>query len=105
MNRYVASVIADLEDGKTVQNYKEGGNSMTPLIRDGQRQTLEPVPDLAQIRVGDIVLCKVRGTIFTHLVKQIRRRKGQLEFLIGNNHGHVNGWSRKIYGRTVSVHW
>lgn len=94
-----------MQAGKTVENYREGGNSMTPRIRNGQKQTLVPVLDLAQVQVGDIVLCKVRGRYFTHLVKKIRNNHGSLEFQIGNNHGHVNGWTRKIFGRSVAVYW
>ena len=105
MSRYVQSVIADLQVGKTIMNYREGGNSMTPRIRNGQKQTLVPIRDLAEIKVGDIVLCKVHGSIFTHLVKGIRNNKGKTEFLIGNNHGHVNGWTKQVYGKSVDVYW
>ena len=105
MNNYVASVIADLQAGKTVENYKEGGNSMTPLIKDGQKVTLEPIPDLSAIKRGDIVLCKVRGSIMTHLVKGTRNNRGKLEFQIGNNHGHVNGWTRQVFGKVTAVYW
>jgi SOS-response transcriptional repressor LexA len=105
MSRYVDSVIADLAAGRTIQNYREGGTSMTPRIQDGQKQTLVPVPDLGAIEIGDIVLCRVRGNTFTHLVKKIRRKKGKLEFQIGNNHGHINGWTRRIFGKSVAVYW
>jgi len=105
MNRYLASVIADLQAGKTVKNYREGGNSMTPLIINGQKQTLVPIADLSEIKKGDILLCKVRGNHFTHLVKGVRNNKGKLEFLIGNNHGHVNGWTKHVYGKSVDVYW
>ncbi len=105
MNRYLESVLADLAAGKTVENYREGGNSMTPRIMNGQKQTLVPIKDPASIREGDIVLCKVRGSYFTHLVKAIRNNKGKREFLIGNNHGHVNGWTRAVCGKSVAVYW
>lgn len=105
MNKYLESVLSDLKSGKTIENYREGGNSMTPLIRNGQKQTLVPVSDLSTVKVGDIVLCKVRGRHFTHLVKKIRSNGGKLEFQIGNNHGHVNGWTRHIYAKSVAVYW
>jgi hypothetical protein len=105
MNSYVAGVVADLLAGKRVENYKEGGNSMTPLIRNGQKVTLEPIADLSAIARGDIVLCKVRGNTYTHLVKQIRNNKGKYEFLIGNNHGHINGWTRQVFGKCTAVYW
>jgi SOS-response transcriptional repressor LexA len=105
MNAYLSSVLADLQAGRTVENYREGGNSMTPRIRNGQKQTLVPILDLTQVKVGDIVLCKVRGNYFTHLVKKIRNNRGRLEFQIGNNHGHINGWTRQLFGKTVDVYW
>ena len=105
MNSYVRSVIGDLQMGKTVRNYKEGGNSMTPLIYDGQKVTLVPISDLKTVERGDIVLCKVRGNTFTHKVKQIRNNRGKLEFLIENNHGHVNGWTRQVFGKCVDIYW
>jgi hypothetical protein len=102
---YVESVIADLQAGKTVFNYKEGGKSMEPKIMDGQLQTLIPIPDLSQIKKKDIVLCKVHGNIYTHLVKATRRNGNRWEFLIGNNHGHINGWTSLVYGKSVARYW
>jgi hypothetical protein len=51
--------------------------------------------------VGDIVLCKVRGAEYLHLVKAIQGSR----FQIGNNRGHVNGWvgPNAIFGRLVRV--
>ncbi len=74
---------------------------MTPLIKSRQKVTLVPIADLTSIKKGDIVLCKVRGSYCTHLVKQSRISKGTHEFLIGNNHGHVNGWTRHVYGKCI----
>lgn len=47
------------------------GNSMTGKIESGQLCTVEPV-DSALIAVGDIVLCKVNGREYLHLVKAIQ---------------------------------
>ena len=95
-------LIADLQSGRIIQR-KEKGNSMVPLIRSGQPHTLEPVRDLAALQVGDIVFCKVRGHYYTHLISAIRKNKDQLEFQISNNHGHVNGWTRNVYGKVIGV--
>jgi hypothetical protein len=69
---------------------------MTPRIRSGQLVTVAPV-DLADLKVGDVVLCRVRGSEYFHLVKAIQGNKVQ----IGNNHGKINGWTRTIYGKLV----
>ena len=88
-----------LEAGETFVT-SEKGNSMTPLIMSGQKHVLEPVSGIDSIKVGDIVYCKVHGRFFTHLVKTIDPVKGAQ---IGNNHGHINGWTKNIYGKVIKV--
>jgi len=77
----------------------EKGNSMTPKIKSGQEHRLEPV-DLNRLEVGDIVFCKVKGKYYTHLIKAINPDKG---FLIGNNKGGINGWTKLIYGKVTEI--
>ena len=74
------------------------GHSMEPLIASGQAVTVEPIVS-DPIRVGDVVLCRVRGHHYLHLVKAIQGDR----YLIGNNRGGLNGWinRRAIYGRWV----
>lgn len=76
------------------------GKSMEPRIMDGQMVTVYPTygnPGL-YVDVGDVVLCKVNGKQYLHLVKGMRGAPGEEEFQIGNNKGHINGWTRTIYG-------
>jgi hypothetical protein len=103
MNSYYANLIARLRAGEEVV-HRGKGNSMVPLIYSGQSVRLKYVePEL--IRKGDIVLCKVRGSVFDHLVTGIRGNEETLEFQISNNHGHVNGWTRakNIFGKVIEV--
>lgn len=90
-----------LNAGETITR-KVHGNSMTPRIQSGQEVTISPVPKATpeHIKEGDVVFCKVRGNYYVHLVKKIRRgdRPGDWLFLIGNNHGHTNGWTRLVFG-------
>ncbi len=76
---------------------------MRPRIKSGQRVTLEPITD--EPKVGDAVLCKVRRSQFIHLVKAIKGHGEKRRYLIGNNHGGINGWIRReaIYGRAILV--
>lgn len=83
--------------GETVQ-FQPFGNSMSGKIESGQLVTVEPV-DPDSLQVGEIVLCKVGKAYWLHLIKA--KRDGQ--FLIGNNHGHENGWTRSVYGRVTRV--
>lgn len=56
---------------------------------------------VGDIVVGDIVLCRVRGREYLHVVKAIQEDR----FQIGNNRGGVNGWTsgRNIFGLLVKV--
>ena len=73
---------------------------MSGKIESGQLCTVEPV-DLALLKVGDIVLCKVNGKQYLHLVKAIQGKR----FQIGNNRGRTNGWVGEsgIFGKCVKI--
>lgn len=45
--------------------------------------------------MGDVVFCKVHGSCVTHKVHAVDKEKG---CLIGNNKGHMNGWTKNVYG-------
>jgi len=84
--------------GETIIS-KEPGNSMTPLIQS--RQPVELTPSKwEEVNEGDIVYCKVRGNFYTHLVKGKNDKRG---VQIGNNHGHINGWTKKVYGKVTKI--
>lgn len=91
--------IEKLKRGETV-SFRPRGNSMSGKIESGQLCTVEPV-DAAKLNIGDIVLCKVNGREYLHLVKAIQGER----FQIGNNRGRINGWinSRAIFGKCVRV--
>lgn len=90
--------IQDLEAGKTVR-FRPRGPSMKGRIESGQLVTVEPITEKTQLRIGDIVLCKVRGKQYLHLIKGVREGL----YLIGNNIGGINGWTSKIYGKVTAV--
>lgn len=87
-----------LQAGESVIT-SEKGNSMSPLIRSGQSHKLVPIT-WSEVETGDIVYCKVKGKFYTHLVKAINPIRG---VLIGNNKGHINGWTKNVYGKVVKV--
>jgi hypothetical protein len=92
--------IERLKRGEAV-SFRPRGGSMTGRIESGQLCTVEPVSDHAMLQVDDIVLCKVHGAEYLHLVKAIQGQR----FQIGNNKGYINGWigPNSIYGRCVKV--
>lgn len=91
--------IERLQRGETVW-FRPRGNSMRPRIKSGQLCCVEPV-SADDVRVDDIVLCRVRGREYLHLIKAIQGTRYQ----IGNNRGHINGWigAGSIFGRLTEV--
>ena len=77
----------------------EKGNSMVPLIKSGQNHRLKPI-NWQDCKAGDIVFCKVSGRYYTHLVKATDILRG---CQIGNNRGHINGWTKQIFGIVSEV--
>lgn len=96
---WASGYIKKLQEGETV-SFRPRGHSMSPKIESGQLCTVQPV-DHATLRAGDIVLCKVRGAEYLHLVKAIQGER----FQIGNNRGLINGWvgASAIFGRLTRV--
>lgn len=82
--------------GETV-TFKPRGNSMTPRVMSGQEVTVVPVQGL-ELEVGDVVLCRVSGNYYLHLIKAIDKTRG---YQIGNNHGRINGWTHTIFGKAL----
>ena len=87
--------------GETVQ-FRPTGSSMVPLIRSRQTVTVSPV-DPATVEVGDIVLCRVAGATYLHLVSAVDPGAGRVQ--ISNNRGRVNGWTNhaRLYGICTAV--
>ena len=70
------------------------GNSMTPLVKNGQKVTIYPLEGYTPI-VGDVVLAKVKGRYYLHKVTAIGPDG---RFQISNNRGHINGWAAEVLG-------
>jgi hypothetical protein len=91
--RVAAGVVVEL---------RPSGSSMVPLIRSRQRVTVAPV-DPAKLEVGDIVLARVAGTVYLHLVSAVDQARKRVQ--ISNNRGRVNGWTSqdRVFGICVAV--
>lgn len=92
--------IAKLKNGETVQ-FRPRGHSMKGKIESEQLCTVEPVTEIESLQKGDIVLCKVNGNEFLHLIKAIQGAR----FQIGNNRGRINGWigSNSVFGKCIKI--
>jgi hypothetical protein len=97
---WATTYIAKLQAGEAV-SFRPRGGSMAGKIESGQLCTVEPIVDTALLEVGDIVLCKVNGNQYLHLIKAIQGKR----FQIGNNRGLINGWvgPKAIYGKCIQV--
>jgi phage repressor protein C with HTH and peptisase S24 domain len=93
-------IIERLERGEDVV-HKPHGNSMTPIIKSGQRIVISPLKEL--IQKGDVGLARVQGRYMIHKVTAIAREGRINSYQISNNHGHVNGWTRKVYGKVTEI--
>lgn len=99
------------EDRNTAMHLRNGevcyvlgiGNSMTPILKSHQAVICIPVNDETLLEKKDIVLAKVNGHYYLHFIHAIKNN-GQI-FLIGNNHGHMNGWvsRNQIYGKVAEI--
>ena len=84
--------------GETIIS-KEPGNSMTPILKSKQPVRIEPCT-WEDVEKGDIVYCTVRGNTYTHIVTAKNPKRG---VQISNNHGHVNGWTKKVWGKVIEI--
>lgn len=96
---WASAAIQRLQAGETV-SIRPRGQSMAGKVNSGDLVTLVPC-DPAQLKAGDVVLVKVKGRVYLHLVKAINNGR----WLIGNNWGGINGWvgSSAIYGVMIAV--
>lgn len=77
---------------------KAFGQSMLPILKSGSLLNFEKAEAYV---VGDIVFCKVKGKyIDAHKIIKLDTNKG---YLIANNHGWENGWTKIIYGRVIEA--
>jgi hypothetical protein len=73
---------------------------MKGKVDDGALVTLQPC-EPGTLKPGDIVLVRVHGSDYLHLIKAVSNGR----FLIGNNRGGTNGWvgPNAVYGIATKV--
>ncbi len=96
---WASHAIAQLQAGEAVV-IRPRGHSMSGKVEDGDTVRVEPLGERV-LQPDDIVLCKVRGRQYLHLIKAVRRT----QYLIGNNRGGTNGWILRaaIYGVATQI--
>jgi len=96
---WATEYIKRLSEGVVV-SFRPRDNSMKPLINSGDLVVVEPFAGDMELTKGDIVLCKVKGKQYLHLISAIQGNR----FQISNNRGFVNGWisQNAIFGRLTA---
>lgn len=99
------------ENAQAAEQMKQGkigkligiGNSMTPILKSKQPVLCTPITEDMILKKNDIVFCKVKGNHYLHKIHGIRGDNEQ--FLIGNNHGHMNGWINRnsVFGKVIEI--
>lgn len=102
MGNWADRHIESLVRGETVR-FRPSGHSMSGRVEHRQLVTVEPISSIYALKQGDVVLCRVAGRQYLHLVEAIDVQ--QRRILIGNNRGRTNGWTGydKIYGIMTKV--
>ena len=92
--------IAKLKLGEIV-SFRPRGHSMKGKIESGQLCTVKPIENIEKLQKGDIVLCKLNGNEYLHLIKAVQGQR----FQIGNNRGRINGWIgiNSVFGKLEKV--
>lgn len=113
-SEHVAYTYSGFENFETAEHLKARetckvtgiGQSMTPILKSRQPVICEPVTEETVLKKRDIVMCKVKGHYYLHLIWSIKKGKNGTEmYLIGNNHNHANGTvgRSQIFGRVVEI--
>lgn len=89
--------IEGLKRGETVR-FRPRGTSMAGRIESGQLVTVVPAA-VGDVKANDVVLCRVNGRDYLHLVKAVGGGQAQ----IGNMRGRINGWTKHVFGKVVRV--
>jgi SOS-response transcriptional repressor LexA len=96
MNKYDRALAALEQTG--VHSMKVFGQSMKPKIESGSLLTFHKTDDY---QVGDVVLSRVKSRFID--AHQITKIDAEGRYMISNNRGRDNGWTKKIFARVVKV--
>ena len=73
------------------------GDSMVPIFKSGATLRFQRCDSY---EIGDCVFCKVKGRfIDAHKIT----KKSERGYMIANNHGHENGWTKQVYGKVIAI--
>jgi SOS-response transcriptional repressor LexA len=100
---WAQEAVTKLQAGQAV-HVRPTGSSMHGKVSNGDLVTLEPCHP-QDIDAGDVVLARVKGRRHFHLVLHLVMERRPDAFIIGNNHGRIDGWvtADNIFGKVTQV--
>ena len=66
----IVEAVNELKKGNTIARF-EYGDSMMPILKNGEYGIATPIQSLEDVSVGDAVVCEVNGHLMTHMVMLI----------------------------------
>lgn len=91
-------VFEALKNGETVCRF-EWGDSMDPILKNGEYAVLTPIKSPREVKRGDAVFCRMHGNYFmTHMVWEISDccHDGKIWFKIGSTGTSIYGWTNEV---------
>lgn len=103
MQHWFDGAIEKLQEGQGGKVWPKG-NSMRGHIREGDAVLVEPCATEA-LSIDDIVLVKIQGRRYFHIVLHSILECNENQFLIGTPCGRIDGWvnSDAIFGKVVAI--
>ncbi len=100
---WASDAVAALQRGESCE-IRPRGHSMKPIVLDDARVKLEPLKFDEPVE-GDVVLVKVRGVVYLHLVNAVRGKDEDRQYQIRSAAGRINGWTNRacVYGRAAEI--
>lgn len=105
-------VLEALSKGETVCRF-EWGDSMHPILKNGEYAKLIPIKDLSEVKRGDAVFCKIKDEenggeyYMTHMVWEISTSSHDGNekpwFKIGSSMFSIFGWTQDVYAIAVGM--
>lgn len=105
-------VLEALKKGEVICRF-EWGDSMHPILKNGEYAKLIPIDDLSKIKRGDAVFCKItdeesgKPYYMTHMVWEISTSSHDGDkkpwFKIGSSMTTIFGWTQDVYAIALGM--
>lgn len=93
----IGEAIKALQENRAIARF-EFGDSMHPILKNGEYAIITPIKDVDEVKIGDAVFCEVNGYPMTHMVLMKSNSANGKLFLIGSSRFEIYGWTNTIYG-------